>query len=102
MDLSFFTQNNIGQNDIYDFLKENNLSIHSKFIVDRFESNFAVCENKETGSYLDIPKAFISSEVKPGNIIKFENGLYVPDFETYSKELEEVKELANSVFKRKN
>lgn len=95
MDLS------ISNNAIYNFLKEHNLSTNSKFIVDRFVENFAICENKETGSFLDIPKNYISSLVKPGNIIKLENGLFVPDNEAYLKEVEEIKSLANSVFKKK-
>lgn len=102
MQLDFCNENNLEKNDIYEFLKINNISIYTKFIVDRFEENFAICENKENGNYLDIPKSFISKDVKQGNIIKFENGLYIPDKETYAKEVEEIKNLANSVFKRKN
>lgn len=100
MDLSF--SNKIENNDIYEFLRNNNLSTSTKFIVDRFEENFAICENKDNGSFLDIPRAFISDNVKAGNIIKFDNGLYVPDNEAYLSEVEEIKKLANSVFKRKN
>lgn len=93
--------NDLEKHDIYEFLKNNNLNSSTKFIVDRFEENFAVCENKETGDFLDIPKEFISKEVKSGNVIKLENDLYVPDNEAYQADLEEIKKLANSVFKRK-
>lgn len=98
----FFNENNLEKHDIYEFLKNNNLNPSTKFIVDRFEENFAVCENRETGNFLDIPKKFISDDVKPGNVIKLENDLYVPDNEAYQTDLEEIKKLANSVFKRKN
>jgi hypothetical protein len=89
-------------NNIYAFLEKNCIDKLTKFTVDKFENNFAICENRDNGKILDIPMNFISKDVKEGNIIKLENDLYVIDNETYKSELEEVKKLAHSVFKRKN
>lgn len=89
-------------NSIYAFLEKNCIDKLTKFTVDKFENNFAICENRDNGKILDIPMNFISKDVKEGNIIKLENDLYVIDNETYKSELEEVKKLAHSVFKRKN
>lgn len=89
-------------NEINIFLKNNFIDKSTKFTVDRFENNFAVCENRTTGEFLDIPINFISKDIKEGSIIKLENDLYILDNEMYQSELDEVKRLANSVFKRKN
>lgn len=92
----------LNNNDIDNFLKSHFIDKDTKFIVDRFEENFAICENKNSGEILDIPTIFISEDVKEGNIIKLENNIYVVDKETYSSEIEEIKNLASLVFKRKN
>ena len=66
-------------NNIYAFLEKNCIDKLTKFTVDKFENNFAICENRDNGKILDIPMNFISKDVKEGNIIKLENDLYVID-----------------------
>ena len=69
------------------------------FTLDRFESNYAVCENRTTGEMYDIPKSLIDPLVKEGKIIKFENGKYRMDYETSAKQSQIIKELVEKVTK---
>ena len=72
------------------------------FSVDRFEGNFAVCENRETGEFIDIPISELPENIKQGSIIKLENGNYILDIESTKKEQEEIKNLVDNLFKKKN
>lgn len=45
-----------------------------KFIVDRFEENFAVLE-REAGGTVDVDK-YLLPEAKTGDVIILENGMY--------------------------
>lgn len=71
------------------------------FSIDRFEENFAVCENKQTGEMINIPKSDLPSNISEGDIIKFENGKYILDIEATNKEKQEIKNLVDNLFKRK-
>lgn len=72
------------------------------FSVDRFEGNFAVCENRETGEFINIPISELPENVREGSILKFESGNYILDIESTKKEQEEIKNLVNNLFKKKN
>ena len=72
------------------------------FSIDRFEGEFAVCENRETGEFVNIPKSELPEGCKPGSILKFENGKYVLDIEKTKKEQEIVKNMVSNLFKKKN
>ena len=71
------------------------------FSVDRFEGDFAVCENRTTGDFINIPISELPENVKKGSILKFENGIYILDIESTKKEQEEIKNLVDNLFKRK-
>lgn len=71
------------------------------FSIDRFEENFAVCENRQTGEMVNIEKSLLPENVKEGSIIKFENGNYVLDIDATSKKQEEIKHMVNNLFKKK-
>lgn len=72
------------------------------YSIDRFSGEFAVCENQTTGEFINIPKDLIDSSAKPGDIIKKQNDKYITDIEKTKAAKEEVKNLAASLFKRKN
>ena len=72
------------------------------YSIDRFSGEFAVCENQTTGEFINIPKFLIESSARPGDIIKKENDKFIIDIEKTKKAKEEIKTLANSLFKRKN
>ena len=71
------------------------------FSVDRFEGEFAICENRETGDFIDIPLSELPENVKEGSILKFENGNYILDVEATRKKQEEIKNLVDNLFKKK-
>lgn len=96
--------NNNKNNNSNDFSTELNNYIEktkSTFAIDRLEENSAVCENRETGEFVNIPISQLPENVKEGSILKFENGIYVLDTESTKKEQQEVKNLVDSLFKRK-
>jgi hypothetical protein len=71
------------------------------YSIDRFEENFAVCENRTTNEMVNIEKKLLPENCKEGSIIKFENGKYVLDEQATKTEQEEIKNLVNNIFKRK-
>lgn len=73
-----------------------------RFAIDRFEENFAVCENLETNEIINIEKNLLPANCKKGDIIKFENGIYSIDEITTKIEQKEIKNMVDSLFKRKN
>ena len=96
--------NNDKKNNSEDFHSELNNYIEkteTTFSVDRFEGNFAVCENRITGDFINIPISELPENVTEGSIIKFEKGNYILDIESTKKEQEEIKNLVNNLFKRK-
>ena len=72
------------------------------FSIDRFEENFAVCENMQTGEIINIPKELLPNNCKEGSILKFENGNYILDIEKTNLEQEKIKKIVNGLFKKKN
>lgn len=72
------------------------------FSVDRFEENFAVCENIKTGEITNIPIEVLPDNIEEGSILKFKNGIYVIDIEATKMRKQEIKTLVNNLFKRKN
>lgn len=86
-------------NDSFSKELENHLT-NSKFSVDRFEGNFAVCENLETGEIVNIEKSLLPENVKEGSILKYENNTYILEItETISKQ-ENIKNIVNNLFKK--
>lgn len=74
---------------------------NSTFSIDRFKENFAVCENLETGEFLNIPIYDLPQNAKEGSVIKFENGTYILDIESTKSKQSETKNLVNKLFKKK-
>ncbi len=88
-------------NDFSNELKKHLQKVNNTFSVDRFEGEFAVCENRQTGELVNIPKNLLPNNCKQGSILKFENGIYTLDLEETQKEQEEIKNLVNNLFKKK-
>lgn len=69
------------------------------FTLDRYEGNYAVCENRTNGKMYDIPTFKVDASVKEGEIMKLENGIYKLDFEETQKQTEISRELTKRVTK---
>lgn len=67
------------------------------FTLDRYEGNYAVCENRTTGEMYDIPKFLVDSHAKDGDILKLTNGKFEIDFKETEKQKEIVRDLINRI-----
>ena len=65
------------------------------YIIDRFEEEYAVCENSETGKMENIEKNKIPTEAKKGDVIVLIDGEYLLDI----YKTEERKRIINSKIK---
>lgn len=100
MELNSDTEKNIN-NDSFSKKLNDNLNLNnSTFSVDRFEGEFAVCENKKTGEMVNIKKSLLPENVKEGSIIKFENGNYILDSDATLQKQEQIKNMVNNLFKK--
>ena len=70
------------------------------FSIDRFEGDFAICENKTTGEMVNIKKSLLPESSKEGDIVKFENGVYIIDKTTTQNAQNEIKNIVNNLFNK--
>lgn len=94
------TSNNIGVNNILDkkekerfiqeFIKQIFQKINKEIIlvVDRFEGNIAVCEDRKTGEMTNIEITKLPEGVLEGDVLNYKNGEYTIDVEK-RKEIED-------------
>ena len=72
------------------------------FTLDRYESDYAVCENRTTGEMFDIPRLMVDPYARDGDILKLENGKYRIDYNENEKQREISRELTKHVTKFRN
>ena len=79
--------NNSFINDFIDELKNHLKTLEVKreleklppdtlFTLDRYEGNFAVCENHTNGKMYDIPRILVNPYAKDGTLLKFDGEIY--------------------------
>lgn len=91
-------------NFISEFIKDleeklNNMDKQSiEYTIDRFEGEFAVCENRETNEMININKKDLPQEAKEGSIIKFENNKYSLDVEKEEEISERIKQKMDNLW----
>ncbi len=97
-------ENNNKNNIDNSFSRELKESIEKsiQFSIDKFEGEFAVCENKETNEIINIRKSLLPKNCKEGDIIKLENGVYIIDKISTENAHKEIKNLVDNLFKKKN
>lgn len=84
--------------DLQKYIKNENTT----FSLDRFEGEFAVCENRISGEMINISKNLLPISAKVGDILMLKNLEFVVDIQNTEKEQEEIKNLVNTLFKRKS
>ena len=67
------------------------------YVVDRIENNIAVLENTETKEMIDIQLRNLPTDVKEGNVLKFENNEYILDNEEEEKRKLSIQEKFNKL-----
>ncbi len=103
MDLELFeNKKNISNSDFSKELEKSISKTSISYSIDRFEGEFAICENRETKEFINIKKSLLPQNCKSGDIITLKNGEYVLDIETTKKEKDEIKQLVDNLFKKKN
>ena len=90
-------ENNINNDS---FSQELSNHLNSNFSIDRFEGEFAVCENLKTGEMINIKKDLLPENAKEGSIIKYENGHYMLDDQSTIEQQEKIKNMVNNLFKK--
>lgn len=101
MDLNIENNKKQNNNSLSNELR--NLSIEKSilFSIDRFEGDFAVCENIGTNEIVNININSISKDCKEGDIIKLENGVYIKDEVHTQNTQKEIRNMVNNLFKKK-
>ena len=107
MDLDFFKEprkllgeplekieNEDFQNELSNKLKE----MEERFTIDRFEGDYAICENRQTGEMVEIEKEKLPDGIKEGTIIKKENDIYVEDLEETENVAKRIKEKMDNLW----
>ncbi len=82
--------------------KEDLKNTVTTFSIDRFEGNYAICEDRNTQEMVSISKALLPVNSKSGDILKFENDRLIIDDVATLKEQQEIKKLVDQLFKKKN
>lgn len=68
-----------------------------KFIIDRFEEEFAVCEN-EKGIMVNVSRNKLPKEAKEGDVLIIENENIYIDVEETEKLRKEIEELTKDIW----
>lgn len=96
LDFSELIENNKDENTKMNCVMEdvesdlaNKLDAIEEYTIDRFEGDFAVCENRKTREMINIERIKLPSNVYEGSIIKYVNGRYFLDKES-TKNIEKV------------
>lgn len=73
-------------------------STNTILVIDRFESNFAICENRETGEMVNIEKQKLPDNISEGDVLKIVDNEFIIDEQT-KKEIEErIKRKVSNIF----
>ncbi len=70
-----------------------------EYIIDRFEENFAVCQNTVSEKIENIESNLIPKEAREGDVIVFTDGKYFLDSEKTKERKKMIEEKFNSLWK---
>ena len=72
------------------------------YIVDRIENNIAVLENKETNEIINIDISLLPTNLKEGNVLRYENNTYILDNDEEEKRRQLLLEKFNKLKNKDN
>lgn len=70
------------------------------FTLDRFEGDFAICENRTTGEMFDIPFILVDSSAKAGDILRFNGDKLQVNYEETNRQQLLIEKLFKDSFKK--
>jgi len=82
---------NVDVNKFIEEIKERLNKMEQELVIDRFEGNIAVCEDRKTKKMYHISKDELPKDVVEGTVLKYENGKYVCDKEKEEEISERIK-----------
>ena len=94
--------NEIRKINISDFINEVSERLEKmeeELVIDRFEDNTAICEDRKTGRIIEIPRNNIEKNVKEGDIIKKVAGIYQKDIKRQEEIEKRIEEKMNKIWK---
>lgn len=100
MDLNIESNKIFQSNNSFSHELKNQIEKTTFFSIDRFEGDFAICENKSTGEMVNIKKSLLPESSKEGDILKIENGVYILDKVATQNNQNEIKNMVNNLFKK--
>lgn len=103
MQLNLFQNiaNEIKKIDVNEFIneiKERLEKMEEELVIDRFEGNVAVCEDRKIGKKIEILKENLEEGLKEGDIIKEEKGKYVQANELQEETEKRIKQKMNKLW----
>ncbi len=82
---------------IFEKLDETDID-NVQYTIDRFEQNYAVCENRNTGDMVNVDISKLPENIHEGDILTYKNNIYSID-ENKRKEIEErINEKIKNIF----
>ena len=61
-----------------------------KYVIDRFEGNYAILENQDTYEVIDVKRTKFPDEAQEGSVLSFENDTYSLDIYATNQKKEEI------------
>ena len=94
---------NLEKINLKEFNMEENSNLKNEleteyYTIDRFEGEFAVCENRQTLEMVDIPKNKIPQNAKEGQILKMIDGEFELDLAETNRVENEIKQKYNHLW----
>lgn len=68
------------------------------YVIDRFEGNYAVCENRETQEMKNINIYELPEGIKEGDVLRYKNRAYILDNDLKQAIEERIKEKTQNIF----
>ena len=93
--------NEISKIDINKFINEiaeRLEKMEQELVIDRFEGNIAICEDRKTGKKVELLKENLEEGLKEGDIIKEENGKYIKDAKLQEETEKRIEEKMNRLW----
>ncbi len=75
---------------------------NTSYSIDRFEGNYAVCENLKTKEIINIPILELPKDIKESDIITKKDNVFYIDKEKINLRKEKINELTKDIFEAKD